>query len=80
MKVRDCLDLTRDCDCIMYRTNSPFEDEEDMLFGYASYKAGDNELTSEDGDNYSLNDEIYKYDWVRNDLIVWIRSEWSSGK
>lgn len=68
---------------IMYRTNSPIPEEEDMLFGYCKYENG--KLISIDGDSYSLDDMISKYEFVESDehknsidLIVWIESEWSN--
>ena len=63
---------------IEYRCNSPFEDEEDMLFGYCSWNG--KELISEDGDNYYLNDVIEDYAWDDDELIVWIKVEWSGDK
>lgn len=59
---------------IMYRTNSPFNDREDMLVGYCAYL--DEELISLDGDSYSLDDEIEKYKWEDDMLIVWYKSTW----
>ena len=44
---------------ITVRTNSPF-DGEDMLFGFCSWD-GEN-LISEDGDSYDLDDEVVKYE------------------
>ena len=64
---------------IMYRTYSP--DGEDILAGYCRWERG--EVISEDGDTYSLNDEIIKADtWRHVDtdiawLVVWYESKWT---
>lgn len=64
---------------IMYRCNSPLEEEEDMLFGYCRWTG--TELESVDGDSYYLNDVVDKYEYDSDgDLIVWISVGWSSMK
>ena len=58
---------------IEYRCNSPFGS--DMLFGFAIWDG--QELKSEDGDSYYLNEEIEKYSWEdKYHLTVWILVEW----
>ena len=76
MKLKD---LLKDSEVnITYRTNSPLEDEEDMLFGYCIWNG--KTLTSGDGDNYSVEDIIEKYAWTSDsDLIVWFKSRWITG-
>ena len=60
---------------IEYRTNSPLEDEDDMLFGFCAWDGV--ELHSIDGDNYSIEDIISSFKWESpSDLIVWFESEW----
>ena len=69
---------------IQARTNSPFEGE-DMLFGFCSWD-GEN-LKSEDGDSYSLDEEVIKYELIVNFyessypyiLTYWFNSEWTTG-
>lgn len=73
MKLIDLLN-GGDVPLIMYRTNSPFEDEEDMLYGYCKYENG--ELISLDGDNYYLNDEIFDWEYNGEILTVWIDVVW----
>ena len=61
---------------IMYRCNAPYDDEEDMLYGYAYWDG--RSLEGEDGDNYSLNDIVDVYRWKDDtSLTVWISVEWS---
>ena len=58
---------------IQVRTNDPFG--EDMLFGFCHWI--DSELISADGDTYSIEEEIYKYEFNENgQLTYWIISEW----
>ena len=61
---------------IMYRCNAPYDDEEDMLYGYCYWTGS--ALKSDDGDTYYLNDIIEAYKYSDDKLIVWIRVEWSS--
>ncbi len=62
---------------IEYRCNAPkYDDEEDMLFGFAIWNG--ETLESGDGDNYYLNDVIEKYEWDNeNYLTIWIEMVWS---
>ena len=58
---------------IEYRTYDMFGD--DILAGYCKWTG--TELVALDGDNYSVEDEVYKY--RRNtprDLTVWYESKW----
>lgn len=76
MKVRDILP-DRPLDQIMVRTNSPIEGKECILFGYCAWDG--TKLISLDGDFYSLDEEIYKYEWQEDyGLVYWIHSEWSN--
>lgn len=76
MKLKDLLKNTEVH--ITYRTNSPLEDEEDMLFGYCTWTG--KQLISGDGDNYSIEDIIEKFAWTSDsDLIVWFESRWITG-
>lgn len=60
---------------IEYRTNSPFPNEGDMLFGYCMWDGF--KLHSVDGDDYSVNDVIQSYKWdTPKDLVVWIKGKW----
>jgi len=67
---------------ITYRTIIT-SDGTDVLAGFCRYENG--ELISEDGDNYSLEDEIIKYEMkldnsingtMQMHLTVWYESEW----
>lgn len=67
---------------ITYRTIIA-SDGTDVLAGFCRYENG--ELISEDGDNYSLEDEIIKYEMkldnningtMQMHLTVWYESEW----
>lgn len=73
MKVKDILP-NYPIRFIQVRTNDPFG--KDMLFGYCHW-TGVN-LISGDGDSYSLDDEIYRYEFdeENNKLTYWIVSEW----
>ena len=60
---------------IEYRYNSPFPEEEDILFGYATWNG--EELISDDGDNYYLCDRVYAHEWIdSHHLVVWIEVKW----
>lgn len=73
MKLKD---LLKDSEInITYRTNSPLEDEEDMLFGYCTWTG--TTLISGDGDDYSVEDIIDRYAWTSDsDLVIWFTSKW----
>lgn len=70
---------------IQYRTRIDTDDGvQDILAGYCKYDFETGQLISEDGDNYSLNDEIVDYVTEYYDpededsgvyLIVWYESE-----
>lgn len=61
---------------IEYRCNSPFPEEEDMLFGYATWNG--KKLISNDGDNYYLRDRVYAHEWIdSHHLTVWIEVKYS---
>ena len=61
MKVKDILP-SYPLEKIMVRTNDPLkEDYDGILFGYVSWNG--KELISLDGDNYYLEDEIYRWTW-----------------
>lgn len=70
-------------DNIMVRTNYPsaFSDElseseylDGMLFGYCSWDGRD--LVSLDGDTYSVDMEIEKYEVSDHGITVWFISDW----
>lgn len=62
---------------IEYRYNSPFPEEEDILFGYATWNG--EELIGDDGDNYYLRDRVYAHEWIdSHHLVVWIEVKWSN--
>lgn len=62
---------------IEYRCNSPFPEEEDILFGYATWNG--EELISNDGDNYYSRDRVYAHEWIdSHHLTVWIEVKWSN--
>ena len=59
---------SKDFDVIEYRSKIK---EGDILVGMASYK--NKMLTSLDGDNYCLRDEIEKYELYKDNwLVVWV--------
>ena len=68
-------------ECIQVRTNSPLEDEEDMLFGYCAWNG--KEIVSLDGDSYDPNEPLTKYEITETngdqELTVWVESVWVSG-
>jgi hypothetical protein len=77
MKVKDILP-SYPVRTIEVRTNTPDDVlDEDMLFGFCHWTG--TELVSEDGDDYYLDEEIYKweYDEFYNALTYWIVSEWN---
>ena len=59
---------------IMVRTYDP--DGNDMLFGYCHWTG--TELISDDGDSYSIYDEVDKYELnaYGYDLIYWFEANW----
>ena len=59
---------------IQARTNGPFGG--DLLFGYCHWTG--TELISGDGDSYSVDDEIskYEFDEESRSLTYWFESEW----
>ena len=73
MRLRDILP-DYSIEDIGVRTNDPWGG--DMLFGYCHWTG--TELISGDGDNYSLDDEIVKYEFdeEKKELTYWIESEW----
>ena len=91
MKLKDILDELDMGECleeleIQYRTRVEIDDEiQDIFAGYCKYDFKTGQLISEDGDNYSLNDEISDYVYEYYDpedeesgiyLIVWYESKW----
>lgn len=59
---------------IMYRCNPPEGIKDDCYVGICHYTNG--QLIADDGDDYSLDDEIEKYEIDDWGLIVWIHAEW----
>lgn len=57
---------------IQARTADPWGD--DMLFGYCHWTG--KELVSDDGDSYSIEEEIVKYEFDDYGLAYWFESEW----
>jgi hypothetical protein len=62
---------------VMHRCNTPFPDI-DTLFGYC-YWNGET-LESLDGDAYYLDDEIEKYEYWDDMLVVWFKAKWIGGE
>lgn len=62
-------------DTIEVRTYDPSGD--DMLFGYCRWTGS--ELISEDGDSYSVDEEVEKWEYneEKNWLTYWFAAEWS---
>lgn len=60
---------------IVVRTNDPYGG--DMLFGFCHWTG--TELISGDGDTYSVNEEIIKYEFNEQgtSLTYWFESIWS---
>ena len=74
MRLKDVLNefCNRDFQVIEYRSvRSIDSDDVDYLIGFCKYiNCG---LVSVDGDSYSLNDPVAKYELYRDDwLVVWI--------
>lgn len=63
---------------IMVRTNDPYGG--DMLYGYCRWDG--ERLISLDGDCYSLDEPVTKYEWSWDTcgLVYWIHSEWMEGE
>lgn len=59
---------------IQVRTNDPFG--EDMWFGCCHWTG--TELISGDGDSYSIDDEVYKYEFDKDgySLTYWFEGNW----
>ena len=73
--LKDLLIVGEMVSTIYFRCNSPAEDEEDMYYGMCHWDG--NGLISKDGDFYSLDEPLEKYQ--REDdgsLTVWITVEW----
>lgn len=70
----------RDFNAIEYRTIVSIDsDDVDLFIGMAAYK--NKMLKSLDGDCYSLNDQIVKYELFRDDwLVVYKETTWRKGK
>ena len=74
MKLRDILEGHAPVIYCQERTN--FEDIPDGIFT-GSCKWTGTELLPLDGDIYSLDDEIYRYEWEEDgSLTYWVHSEW----
>ena len=70
MKLKDILPNYRVN--IEVRTTDPFG--EDILFGYCHWTG--TELISDDGDSYSIEEEVVKYEFGEFGLIYWFEPEW----
>ena len=57
---------------IMARTTDPWGD--DLLFGYCHWTG--TELVSDDGDSYSVEEEVVKYEFDDYGLAYWFESKW----
>lgn len=57
---------------IMARTTDPWGD--DLLFGYCHWTGM--ELVSDDGDSYSIEEAIVKYEFNDYGLTYWFESKW----
>lgn len=73
MILRDLIQDKKDI-IIEFRTNSPVEEEKDMLFGYAKWTG--EELESLDGDDYYLDEELYRAEIFNDSITVWFKSDW----
>lgn len=79
MKLRDLCIPDQAIDTIQYRCYGPAPDYEDMMFGYCRWTG--KELESIDGDSYSLDDEIIKYEQIDEHLlIVYFEAQWIGGE
>lgn len=79
MKLRDILTKGKPVETIMARTNDPFDECEDgILFGYCQWDG--EKLISLDGDYYSLEEEIVRFEYENeNYLVYWTHSDWLHG-
>lgn len=57
---------------IMARTTDPWGD--DLLFGYCHWTG--TELVPDDGDYYSIEEEIVRYEFNDYGLAYWFESQW----
>lgn len=73
MKLIDILPLTP-VENIMVRVNAPENIGGDMLFGYCSWDC--NKLVSLDGDSYSLDNVVVKYEFNGSGLVYWKPVDW----
>ena len=81
MKLKQIVDMIdKNIPYIAYRTIISIDSDDVDLFTGAC-RWNDGRLIPLDGDNYSLNDEIkkYEYDKDNNILVVWYDSEWMKG-
>jgi len=79
MTLRDILTRGKPIETIMERCNDPYDEYEDgILSGYCQWDG--EKLIPLDGDYYSLNTEIERFEWENESyLIYWTRVEWSKG-
>lgn len=76
-EVLESIDFT-EINLIEYRTIISIDsDDVDVLAGFCRYE--DEQLISEDGDIYSLDDEIRKYMVEDGVLTVWYEGEYING-
>ena len=75
MILKDLCKPNQPIDTIQYRCYGPAPIFEDMVFGYCRWTGS--ELISLDGDSYSLDDEIIKYQFIDEDfLVIYFEAEW----
>lgn len=76
MKLRDILTVGKPVEKIMERTNDPYGEIEDgILVGYCWWDGDD--LIPLDGDYYSLDAEIERFEFESEDsLVYWVHSDW----
>ena len=73
MKLKDLCTPEQAIDTIQYRCYGP--NQEDEMLGYCTWNG--TELSPLDGDYYSLEDEIIKYEQIDKDLlIVYVEVNW----
>lgn len=73
--LKDLLTVGEMVSTIYFRCNSPAEDEEDMYYGACHWDG--NSLIAKDGDFYSLDEPLEKYQREEDgSLTVWIAVEW----
>ena len=73
MRLRDIVE-GKEFPRIMYRCNPPEGIEGDLYVGICHYTNG--KLIADDGDIYSLDDEIVKYEIDDWGLVVWEQANW----